>query len=426
MSKGEKLTLEQLREFVAGEAVAIRSSTRLQPAGGKGDKLFPPTYATGDNRLRYAMEKRRVDGQEVETVLLDSVQSQANRMEESLQEGWDRKELDFPVISIDFSQTKDVADLARITSLQAPHRIADALLRDSQSEDGTLFRDTEAGKAFTMADRRNATAVYRYCPTALVFGVWDSTGPRGGMGSKFQRALVSEIVGFGAVTGKKTSSRIDPASIQANVKVYQHKDNQDDWTIHPEEAAEEKGKPKVFSRTNTEGKGNPSAINHSNIAPSIDEYAGGVTIEYALHTIVLSLPALRRLRFQMDTTGKRLEGEQRDKSETAARTALAALAMAAAAYQRAYGYDLRSRCLLVPEAGQELEFEALPAQGGEPMTFSLDREGARKLLAEAQEAAAEAGFSWEREPMTLKPANKLAALISESRRLAAEHAAEEA
>ncbi len=422
----DKLTLEQLRDFVAGEAVAIRSITRLQPAGGKGDKLFPPTYATGDRNLRYAMETRRVDGEEVKTVLLDSVQSQANRMEEALQEGWDREELDFPVISIDFSQTEKVADLARITSLQAPHRIADALLRDSQTEDGTLFRDTEAGEAFTDADRRNATAVYRYCPTALVFGVWDSTGPRGGMGSKFQRALVSEIVGFGAVAGKKTASRIDPASIQANVTVYQHKDNPDDWTIHPEEAAQEKGKPKVFSRTNTEGKGNPSAINHSNVAPSIDEYAGGVTIDHALHTTVLSLPALRRLRFQDDTTGTRLEGGQRDQAETAARTALAALALAAAAYQRAEGYDLRSRCLLVPEAGQALEFEALPAQGGEPKTFSLDRAGASELLAAARDAAAAAGFTWEREPVTLKPAEKLAALIRESRRLAAEHAGEEA
>jgi TolB protein len=38
-------------------------------------------------------------------------------------------------------------------------------------------------------------------------------------------------------------------------------------------------------------------VNHSNIPPSIDAPAGGVTIDMATHTVVLSLAALRKLTF---------------------------------------------------------------------------------------------------------------------------------
>ena len=44
-----------------------------------------------------------------------------------------------------------------------------------------------------------ATPLLRYAPHCLVFGMWDSTGPRGGLGVKFSRAVVSEVVGVNAV-----------------------------------------------------------------------------------------------------------------------------------------------------------------------------------------------------------------------------------
>ena len=40
-----------------------------------------------------------------------------------------------------------------------------------------------------------ATPLFKHAPHCLVFGMWDSTGPRGGAGFKFSRALVSEIIG---------------------------------------------------------------------------------------------------------------------------------------------------------------------------------------------------------------------------------------
>src|ERR1039457_3447365 len=77
------LTLNELRDAVR-DASAFRCRIKLRPTGGDGDKIFPPTYAGGV----YAVEDRRIDGRVVRCVLLDSVQSQANRMEEVLQEAF--------------------------------------------------------------------------------------------------------------------------------------------------------------------------------------------------------------------------------------------------------------------------------------------------------------------------------------------------
>lgn len=303
------LTIDFLRQLVEGNAVAIRGTATLEPAGGPGDKVFPPTHSVDERRAvtRYAIEKRRVDGREVESVLLDSVQSQANRMEEALQEIWNNKKIALPVITVDFSAV--APDVGVVTSLTAPHRVADALLRDSLL-DGTLFRLSNIGKSFTDATTKNAAPLFKVCPTGLVFGLWDSTGPRGGLGSKFARALTSEIVGVGAIMGVKTASRIDPAKIVTKAaEIFEAADPNERWTNDPAFARQENSKPVKL------GDGRVSEVNHSNIPPRIDTLAGGVTIDYALHTVVLSLAALRKLNF--------------GGGDTEARTVLAALGLLA-------------------------------------------------------------------------------------------------
>lgn len=417
------LELNDLRKAVQGECAAVRLLQRLQPAGGPGDKVFPPTYAVDDRAsLKYAVERRRIDGVEKDCVLLSSVASEANHEEEALLDAWESERLHFPVIGVDFSDYPGLADLGFLTALQAPHRIADALLRDAlvPGDPPVPFRDSSDGQQFTFASVRNASPLYRLCPTALIFGVWDSTGPRGGLGSKFQRALVSEIVGVGFSAGVKTSSRIDPAGIQANVNIYHRADDRNDWTTNPEEAEKDKkGEPVLFSRSGAEGKGKPSAVNHSNIKPTIDARAGGVTIEYALHTAVLSLPALRRLRFPVDVDGQVLDGNRRGEGELAARTALAALALAALALRRERGYDLRSRALLVPESASPLSLEFIPSEGGEPRQYAFNADLACRLVQEAHSDASRLGFAWTRQPLILKPMPKLVELIRMSRALAA-------
>jgi CRISPR-associated protein Csb1 len=405
-----------LAELVAGDAVAIRVRQRLQPAGGPGDKVFPPTFATGEKSLKYAMEKRRIGGAEVPCCLLDSVASQANRMEEAMLAAWEDEVLGFPVIGVSFDDPA-LADIGTVTTLQAPHRIADAILRDATDADGkVLFRNMPQGRAYTEASIRNATAVLELCPTALLFGVWDSTGPKGGMGAKFQRALTSEIVAVGAVPGSKVGSRIDPLGIEAKVDVFHRADDDTDWTIHVEEAKKEKGKPVPFSRSGGDGKkGKASSVNHSNVVPTIDEFAGGITFDYAMQTIVLSLPALRRLRFATTTDGKPL-GDRRLAVQKAGHLALAALGLAAIAHQRARGFDLRSRCALVPEGPLVLE---LVQADGTIEQASLPLESANKLMQEASKRLAESGLTWSRQPLKLRAAPKLVALVKRSRELAA-------
>jgi CRISPR-associated protein Csb1 len=414
------LDLDTLSKAVAGAAAAIRAVTRLEPAGGLGDKVFPPTYVKERNaQTKYAMETRHLEGRQVSTVLLDSVASQANRFEEALLEGWRRGELAFPVVQVDFSKEKGLEDLEKLTALQAPHRIADALLRDSVL-DGTPFRHTAIGTEVTDARPTHATAMFKHCPTALVFGVWDSTGPKGGLGAKFQRCLVSEIVGIDAVPGVKTASRIDPTGIQTKAgPVFKHKDPAQEWTVDPKEAELKAGKPVEFSRSSGgDGKkGSPSAINHGNIPPSIDEVAGGVTMSHGQQTTVLSLAGLRRLRFQTTCAGERIPDAKRDSAENAARTALAALALAAVVYQRENDYDLRSRSVLVANA--PLTLELVGRDGGTPAQYSLSKSEAAALLAAAEKKAREHGLGWDAKPVTLTPAPKLAGLIRKSREVAA-------
>ena len=397
------LTYEKLREATAGGAVALRSKTTLQPAGGTGDKIFPPSYAV-DNRAahKYAVEDRQTDNGVVTTVLLDSVASQANRAEMALLEGWESQELSFPVAYVDFTVDDELSDLGRLTVLETPHRIADAIFRDSLLE-GTLFRLSDIGMAITDAHSRDVTALFRYSPTALLLGMWDSTGPKGGLGSKFQRAYVSEIVGLKAQIGKKVGSRLDPLQIQRNAAIaYEHADPEQRWTLDPAEAAKTQGKPKTAGKD-----GRPSEINHGNIAPSIDAQAGGVTISEAKQTTVISLAALRRLRFA---------GHDRD-AEIAARTAIAALGVAAIAYQYEIDYDLRSRCLLIPQHPPRLEL--VGRDGSAPDVVDVDRSIAAGILERATEEADNAGLGWETTELRLEPAPKLIELIKLSRHVSA-------
>ena len=104
--------------------------------------------------------------------------------------------------------------------------------------------------------------------------------------------------------------------------------------------------------------------------------------------------------------------EERDRAETAARTALAALGLAGVIAQMRNGYDLRSRSLLVPS--EPLTFELLKRDGAAVPVVIDDP---ADLLKQAVEAAAAVGLTWLNEPLRLKPTPKLAHLILESRKL---------
>jgi CRISPR-associated protein Csb1 len=412
----KEITFDLLHEAVTGTGVAFRSCVKLQPAGGEGTKVFPPTYAGAV----YATEKRRLPESKdpVECVLLDSVQSQANRMEDALQQAVDAGLIKIPVVEVDFTpffpgedqppENRLLDPVGRVSSLQVPHRIADAILRDGIL-DGVVFRESPIGKRITMASARDATALFEYCPTALCLGLWDSTGPKGGLGVKFERAVVAEIVGIGAVYGVKTSSRIEPLGIRRDAGPLYRAEGGVGWTVDESHAVKgEKGKVAMLG-----DDGRPSEANHGNVTPSLSdrdrstgEYlAGGVTVSRAEQTVVLSLPALRRLRFPVD----RKHDPARDDD---ARTVLAALALCGATLAAETGLDLRSRCLLWPVAALEWALLGKPGEIQDGLTLSGEQ--AVELLAEAIQRAKKRGLKWNDTPVVLTPSDALVKLVVKS------------
>jgi CRISPR-associated protein Csb1 len=416
----DALNYEALRDAVAGTGIGVRARTRLEPLGGPGDKVQPPTYGVSDRAdTKYALETRTIGGETTTTVVLDSVASQANRFELALLEATRDGEADVPRVSVDFSATDDLADLDKISSLEASHRVFDAILRDSLLGD-RLFRLSDVGVAITEASVKNAAALFRYSPTTLLFGGWDSTGPKGGRGAKYERALTSEVIGTGAEVGVRTSSRIDAVGIELKAgPLFEAPDGT--WTLEEAEAVQDKGKAKLYKRS-ADGAGRPSQVNHGNITPSIDSRAGGVTVEDITAITVLSFIQLRRLRFPVDADGAKLDGDARKTAEVAARTAIAALGLAAATLAFEEGFDLRSRCVLAPV--DDIRFELL-RRGDDAIEFTLDRDGALALLAEAKEAAVAAGLAWESDEVLLQPTDRLVDLIRRSRDVAAVRPAED-
>ena len=378
------MDISTLSELVKG-SVALRSRTELKPAGGDGDKIFPPTYAGGE----YATETRRIAGEAIDCVLVDSVQSQANRFESALQDALDRGLIAIPCIRVTFPD-----ELARefgpITSLTVPHRCYDAILRDSMESD-TPFPKSAIGRALGAASPADATALYRHCPTVLVFGGWDSAGARGGMGAKFTRAVSSEIVGIGASAGVRTSSRIDPLAIRSQVGVLVEGNDRTAW--------------RVASETD-KGAKRPSEIVHGNIAPTIEAGAGGVTVDRIEQTWVLSLPALRRYRFPVD-------GAYEDDRDLAGRLVLVVLALGARALARDDGLFLRSRCQLAPTPGGS-RLEAIALDGSTQELEDPTAEHAVELLASAADAAAAHGLEWQTSPVELTAQANLVELVRHS------------
>jgi CRISPR-associated protein Csb1 len=215
---------------------------------------------------------------------------------------------------------------------------------------------------------------------------------------------VSEVIGVNAVKGSKTSSRIDPLNIRVGSGLlYAAKGG--GWTLDEANAQKEKGKPVKLG-----DNGKPSEANHGNVTPTISD--GGFTIDYAEQTTVLSLPALRRLRFPAKANDKSTPD-----GDIAARTYLAALGLLGATLAVEAGYDLRSRCIL--RAKDAVRWELLGAPGEADKPFALDKAAAIKLYTDALAAVQKAKLPIQLEEIILTPSDDLVTLVKKSMELAA-------
>lgn len=339
----------------------VRLTTQFDPSGGPGTRVMPPTYPGG-----YVRSQRHVGRDEpVATVLLDSFQSQANRIEEALLIARDDGRIKLPL----FEMRMSAGDWqVRLTSLDMPHRYADAYLRDS-TIDGVKFDKTDIGKAVRIAAPENASPLYRYDPGSLVFGAWNSH--RSGRQPKFARAYKSEVLGIGEVAAIRKGGRLDPFNLTGAVSW--QKDGEWDFVVTTEKKAGEK----------------LSEIGHGN-ALSGDEAPGGVTVEEIRRVGFLSFAALARLRFP----------DVGHEAQQAARAALAALALAGdrLAFGGA-GVVFRSGCELTV-VDDDLAFEQ---RGGALDGFELTADAALELFELAVSRAASAGIEMATDTVTIEP-----------------------
>jgi len=352
---------------LAADRAAVRIVTRYEPVGGPGSRVFPPTYPI---ESKYLIGDRFVDGQRRPDVLLDGTASQANRCEEALLRARREGAVALPLLEIRHSGDVEVT----LTSLQFPHRYADAYLRDSQL-DGVDFDKTELGKAFQAASLADATALFVHDPGSLVYGAWNSH--RKGRQMKFPRVYASEVVGWDPVLVARAAGRMDPMNLIGGAKP-----TKDGWEYT---AAGEKVKG-----------GRLSEIGHGNIAPNPQH--GGVTISSATRVATLSFAALDRLGF----------GSASRDAAVSARAALAAYALLADRLAFAGpSLWLRSGCeLLLTE--ERIEWVG---RGGSAERFELTRATALDLFTTAVERAAKEGVELSTGTVTLTPSASLAKAI---------------
>nr|WP_232344384.1 type I-U CRISPR-associated RAMP protein Csb1/Cas7u [Actinoplanes awajinensis] len=374
-----------------------------QPVGGPGAKLFPPTYPVSESARRaatrdpedkrpgedgataeglaqtargravpYVVEVRSVGGQRRWTVLLDSVASQANRAESALLAATRRGRVQVPLLEVEHHG--EVSET--LTSLEFPHRYADAYLRDSVL-DGIPFDKSELGRAMLAASAHDARALYSNDPGSLVFGAWNSH--RKGRQQKFPRVYASEVIGWDPVVGARNAGRMDPLNLQGGVKPGR---SGEDWE---------------FTSVSSKKKGERlSEIGHGNIAPN--EQHGGVTITSAERIATLSLAALDRIGF----------GPVDEAAAVAGRAVLAAYAIMAD--RLAFGGAslwLRSGCELLVES-ERLEWVN---RGGDTERVDVSRDEAIEVYAYAVQRAAKHGLAVSSEPVRLTPASSLAKAI---------------
>ena len=158
--------------------VALHLKQKLLPVEGEGGVIFPPTYAD----IGYNIDTLS-DGTKV--ALIDSVGSQANRMEPIFKHE-PYSEL-VPQIEIELHREKagDKEHVEMRSLLDLAHRGADAVVHASPKLAEII---TPAFAA--LRNRGNAVPLCQIAPTSLVFGFWDS---RGGSNEKRPR-LVRSII----------------------------------------------------------------------------------------------------------------------------------------------------------------------------------------------------------------------------------------
>lgn len=308
--------------------VALVLKEYLEPVEGDRGVFFPPTYAS--DRQPYNIDELS-DGTKVVTV--DSVGSQANRMEPIFGEG---PAGDPELAKLVPRVTVDIGDGRHVSILEAGHRLGDALVRSSTLKES-------ARKAFEdFLASNDVTGIAKLGPTSLVFGVWDSRDTQ----AKLPR-LVQAVIRAWDVEPLKRSAQYSPPIDYSKLEVFSEEDKQ-----------KSENNPK-----------SPLAQRGFVPVPAVGEHGGVLANGPIIRDVTVNLVALRRLHATANPE--------------ALRRYILGLALVAAT-EPLDGF-LRQGCLLVPKAEQPKGWEEV-ARTGVRTPLELTSAAARAFAAEAAEA----------------------------------------
>ena len=393
MSK--KITLEALLNGCADDSFedGIRIDTELEPLAGAGAPVKPAVYEGG----QYQWDRRWQapgDAGSTPVIVIDNVPSQANRLEEALRQH--RESAGIPEFVLDLSELTGLpAHLpTRLSSLQFPHRNADAYLRDALL-DGQDFLATPCGKAIFAATPQTCGALVDWFPQALLYGFWQSHLGKKRANTKHARAWVSEIIGWqpaAAETTKNMGLKSDPLNLSTDeddTDVTSNEDDRTKWDVGPRQKVEG-GKNTKLSKI---GHGQVPFMRERSDRPLP---AAAVSFARVTQRATISFAQLRRVSL----------GTGAASSDAAVRALLVALGLLAHRLAFGKGFALRSGGELRP---RESTATWLGLGGDVPCDLG-DAEAMFALLQEAKMHVQSLQVSlagWGRTPMILTPKDNL-------------------
>ena len=378
-----KLTVQDLNEAAKiGGSNALTEVTSLAPAAGMGSIVAPAKYTAG-NGSTYVYEKRWVNDECVDTVLIDSRTSQANRLEDYISRAIEVGHPIFskmPQVRVRYEMIPgDESSVRYFDDVQLPHRAVDAHIR--------IAEFSESDKVKYMAARNSSledlSAMLAISPVTVMFGCWDSTRNKNQL--RIPASFNGEIY---AVLADQThespihraGARIDPVAAGVHLTKNEAK----------KIAERIKGTMNDKKLSKFASSGDGSTIVIGAIPPSTDANAlDGIAVRSITRTHVLSFSMLRAMHF-----GKGPEGDE------AIRVLLAAALINAMVGSNAE-LHLRENCFLV-EADEPKT--VLDHRGGKHDDLEmLTLEDADELLAQAYaQAQKKAGIDWHGQIITVQ------------------------
>lgn len=363
----------------------VRIDTELESLAGPGGPVKPAVYEGG----RYQEDRRwatSTDEEPTPVIIIDNVPSQANRLEEALRQN--RDSTGIPELVLDLSDLTGLpAHLPRrISSLQFPHRNADAYLRDAEL-DGVDFVKSDIGRSIIGAGPQTCGPLAAWFPQSLLYGFWQSHLGKKRANTKHARAWVSEIVGWKPASRETRVMGLkgDPLNLSVDEPLTANPNDRLQWDIGAVEVAGGK-------------RDKLSEIGHGQV-PFMGDEAAAAAVSFARVTqrATVSFAQLRRVNLGTGFTPD---------ASAAVRALLVALGLHAHALAFGRGFALRSGAELRPAKTVTMWLGSGGDAERELGTGTTTADLLRDALTEARSAGVPLD-GWNRPPLMLRPKNNL-------------------